>query len=527
MCAVALTERCKMSKQRTKSNKLSIYLIKEDVNYEKILKDCVYNNKYSYGENSITYYLPSKVRKPDWLFNYFKDEKATEINVACASVISLHKLGIDGKERVFAIPFGRGVNLLNDDVVEEQFGIKVLLNSVPKDGFRQLCISNYGGDHRTKNEQTPRKTNINEFGFDINSDFVNKATAKSDEELFNKNNITGGDILSVSVPVTKDDVDNFLIACYKRYQSDNYKENFGWLDNIKEVKDKKEKEILNSELIKNINEKNFDKVWAAVPETIEWEEVSEFRYKENGPGFDDIEIQEIIQLFGNDIIQNTDALKRRKVKVMNTDGDDILCCWSLYKCLIADIEYNGCAYCLNFGRWYKLDNDFVKSTNEYYESLELSNIEFPKSNNEREDEYNKKLSDNLHDSILMDKKLVEITGIGRSSIEICDVLTAQKELIHVKKNGGSSYLSHLFNQAAVSGEMLLDVNFRNKINQKIEKNIMNDDFNPSDYTIVIAIITKNDSKRPKIPFFSKVSIKYAIDGLTRKGYTVKIKNIQS
>lgn len=516
-----------MSEQSKKSNKLSIYLIKEDVKYDNILKNYVYGHKYCYGENSITYFLPTKIKKPEWLLNYFKDEKESEINVARASVISLHKLDIDGEKRVFAIPFGSGVNLLNDDVIEEQFGIKVLLNSVAKDGFRQLRINNYGGDHRTKNEQTPKKTNINEFGFDVYSDFVSRATAKSDEELFNKNNITGGDILSVSVPVTINDIDDFLISCYKRYQSDKYKENFGWLDNIKEVKDKNEKELLNSELVKNINEKNFDKVWAAVPETIEWEEISDFRYKLSEPGFDDIEMQQIINLFENGMIANVKALKNRKVRAMNINGDEPLYSWTVYKCLIADIEYNGCAYCLNFGKWYKLDKNFVELTNDYYESLELSNIKFPNSNNEREDDYNKKLSNDLPNSVLMDKKLIEIVGMGRGSIEVCDVLTSNNELIHVKKNGGSSYLSHLFYQAAVSGEMLLDVSFRNKINEKIKRKIIKDTFMPSDYTVVIAIITKNKGDRPKIPFFSKVSIKYAIDGLVRKGYKVKIKNIQA
>lgn len=148
--------------------------------------------------------------------------------------------------------------------------------------------------------------------------------------------------------MTIDDVENFFIECYKRYQSDKYKEDFGWLDNIKEVKDKKEKELLNSELVKNINEKNFDKVWAAVPEVIEWEELSNFRYKLSGPGFDDIEIQQIISLFENGIISNVKTLKNRKVNAMNIDGDEPLRSWPLYKCLITDIEYNGCAYCLNF-----------------------------------------------------------------------------------------------------------------------------------------------------------------------------------
>ena len=210
---------------------------------------------------------------------------------------------------------------------------------------------------------------------------------------------------------------------------------------------------------------------------------------------------------------------------MSVDGDDSLYDWSIYNCLIAEIEYDGCAYCLNFGKWYKVDKDFVGSINKYYESIEISDIIFPVSSNEREDEYNKKLCQSLNNSILMDKETVRVTGMGKSSIEVCDILTDDHNLIHIKKNGGSSYLSHLFNQAAVSGEMLLDVNFRDEANKKIGKIIFDDNFIPNIYTIVLAIITKNSGERPKIPFFSKVSIQYAIDGLRRKGYKVKIKNI--
>ena len=124
----------------------------------------------------------------------------------------------------------------------------------------------------------------------------------------------------------------------------------------------------------------------------------------------------------------------------------------------------------------------------------------------------------------MDKESVRLTGMGKSSIEVCDVLS-NNHLIHVKKNGGSSYLSHLFNQAAVSGEMLLDINFRKEVNKKIWTLVFDDDFISNQYTVVLAIITKTVDERPKIPFFSKVSIQYAIDGLKRKGYNVEIKNI--
>ena len=73
--------------------------------------------------------------------------------------------------------------------------------------------------------------------------------------------------------------------------------------------------------------------------------------------------------------------------------------------------------------------------------------------------------------------------------------------------------------------MLLDINFRNEVNKKMETLVFEDDFIPNQYTVVLAIITKTNDERPKIPFFSKVSIQYAIDGLRRKGYNVEIKNI--
>lgn len=514
-----------MSRKKEKSNKIAIYLIKDGVEYNKILKDYAYKNILCENENSITYYNPTKQKIPSWLNSYFNITTDVGLCNANVKVISLHRLAIEGKEKIFAIPFGSGKYLLNDDVIEEQFGIKVLLNSVSKDGFRQLSTSNYGGDHRTKNEQTPKKTNINEFGFDIHSDFLRKATAKSEEELFNKNTITGGDLLSVSVPVNISNINDFLIECYDRYKSNKYKKDFAWLDNIKEVKEKLLKAELDQEMLKLINEHDFSRVWAAIPEVIEWEDVLDFRFKKNKVGYDDIEIQNIIELFPNANVPNIDLLKRKQVFAIGLDGEEELYNWKIYNCIIAEIEYKDNAYCLNFGKWYRIDKDYVKITNEYYNGIVLSNIEFPISNNEREDKYNEELHQYIKNSILMDKKNTRMTGMGKSSIEVCDVLTDNKELIHVKKNEGSSYLSHLFNQASVSGEFLLDANFRNEVNKKMEKEIFPKDFISNNYTIVLAIITNNNTERPKIPFFSKVSIQYTIESLKRKGYNVKIKNI--
>ena len=37
-------------------------------------------------------------------------------------------------------------------------------------------------------------------------------------------------------------IEDFLIYCYTKYKEEKYKENFEWIDNIKEVKSKIEKD---------------------------------------------------------------------------------------------------------------------------------------------------------------------------------------------------------------------------------------------------------------------------------------------
>ena len=51
-------------------------------------------------------------------------------------------------------------------------------------------------------------------------------------------------------------------------------------------------------------------------------------------------------------------------------------------------------------------------------------------------------------------------------------------------------------------------------------------FNATDYTIIIGIINKYHEERPKIPFFSKVSLRYTINSIKNMGYKVQLKNIK-
>ncbi|MBK9589344.1 MAG: TIGR04141 family sporadically distributed protein [Sphingomonadales bacterium] len=63
--------------------------------------------------------------------------------------------------------------------------------------------------------------------------------------------------------------------------------------------------------------------------------------------------------------------------------------------------------------------------------------------------YNQDVAKELAGSFCMDADLITHGG-GHSKIEFCDVITAEKAFLHVKRYSGSAQLSHLFSQGVVS-----------------------------------------------------------------------------
>lgn len=125
-------------------------------------------------------------------------------------------------------------------------------------------------------------------------------------------------------------------------------------------------------------------------------------------------------------------------------------------------------------------------------------------------------------------------------MEICDIITADA-MIHVKKNTGSSVLSHLFKQGLNSAErLMLDEDYRTKANDKIREllDIKEDEFSdfliddePQKKTIVFAIIenpSKGRIEKPALSLatFSQISLYDTWQRLNMLGYSMKICTIE-
>lgn len=108
---------------------------------------------------------------------------------------------------------------------------------------------------------------------------------------------------------------------------------------------------------------------------------------------------------------------------------------------------------------------------------------------------------------LMDKKNIPHGG-GHNKIEFCDLYSAEKDIIHVKRYGGSSPLSHLFAQGLTSGELFqVDRVFRTKVNEHLPPShqLADPDTRPEarDYCVVFAIVSQSSGPL-QIPFFATI-----------------------
>ncbi len=513
-------------------NKLSIYLIKTGIPDDAIFKEEL-DVLQEYGIEKVAYYVPSSIHPPQWLNSFFNLDNQRLLQ-ANSRVVLLVKRNYQGVIRTFAITFGYAKNLFKEGVLEEQFGLKIVLNSVQENELRKISKINIGGNQKQSQEQIPKSGKITDFGFDVDRDLVKNLTASTKEECFEKAIITGGDIFSLAVEKNIDNIEEFLDLCYEKFLDTSYKDAFDWIDNIQAVKDKSLHSSLDAFLIDLINQRQFENVWMAIPEVISWETLHCFKYSGSREEYKDIDIEDFIATIEEQPISSIDRFKNKEIRAISAIDYTKLYTWSGLKCLIAEIEYNGNSYCLNNGKWYKIDNDFVQTVKHDYSQIEISDLEFHNYNsngrsNYDEGAYNTEFSNNGNSALIHIIGEISFGGGSGNKIEVCDVLTQNKEIIHIKKNAGSSQLSHLFNQAIVSAEALLDSSFRDKWKEKLLEHgygdFIDENYNSSNYTIIFGIINKFNETRPKIPFFSQVSIRYAARSLKNMGYEVKLKNI--
>ena len=205
----------------------------------------------------------------------------------------------------------------------------------------------------------------------------------------------------------------------------------------------------------------------------------------------------------------------------------------MYRSLVYEVAVGGDLYVLTGGDWFRINLDFKQRVYDDVDAIDRRVGLPPADPGTDEDAYNIKAASVL-DAICLDRKLVLDGGPDR--MEICDVLTRDGGLIHVKQRGASSTLSHLFAQGVNSAERLLrDPEFRRQAREVVERedatfsDVLPADRpeNPAAFEVTFAVITRSRRGTPlTLPFFSLVSLRAAAARLRAFGFRVSVAQIE-
>lgn len=123
------------------------------------------------------------------------------------------------------------------------------------------------------------------------------------------------------------------------------------------------------------------------------------------------------------------------------------------ECLSAEFQIGNNHYIAYDGDFYLVSESFVGRIDREIDSIPICAVDFPAYGGQTERKYNEKVGDDHPTQFInLDRALVKIPG--ETTFEACDLLTATAALVHVKRKGKSSTLSHLFLQAGNSCELL-------------------------------------------------------------------------
>ncbi|EHK89714.1 TIGR04141 family sporadically distributed protein [Aggregatibacter actinomycetemcomitans] len=517
---------------KKKTHSLSIFLLKESIKQEDAaiqgathLKKTVFNIG---DEHFCLYSKQNPSHTPSWV-SLFKPHTTDDLNhlfsSGCAAVL-LAKC----EDRYLALTFGYGRHLLNPDCFEENFGLRVVVNAVDPDKLRSVDVHTLESIPVHKKNQASVSTSFADFGLDVEQDLMYAATGSPKDKNFCKT-LSGKDALKISLPFELNDLTSILNRAMTLFNSELYKQSFPWIDRLSEIRGTALKNELDSKLVEKIIQNDFSKTWLAVPEVINWENISGFRYQKakRGELSDDISWESYLA-YASEANKGISIknFKEQYIHCINAANEQPAYTWKVYQCIYCELELNDEAYSLTNGKWYKIDGDFLENLDKNIQEIPISNISLPDYMEKSEEQYNKKVADSDGNRfVLMDKKNISYGG-GSSRIELCDIYSNDKKLIHVKRYGGSSVLSHLFSQGLVSAQLILsDGNFRSLVNKKLPKThklpAKNEKPKANDFEVVY-VIASHDKKTTAcdLPLFSKINLRSCYNRLQLMGVSASL-----
>jgi uncharacterized protein (TIGR04141 family) len=246
-----------------------------------------------------------------------------------------------------------------------------------------------------------------------------------------------------------------------RSSATDYKEMFSWIDNVRPVDDPELIHELRLQLVDElIADPGNPAIDAILPDDlINVGEDRSIKYivfpHERGIGQGRITlavaaISELIAQFGDaaDRDKGLDAELR-----FLDESEDRIGTATVLECLSANLTRASADFIAYDGDFYSVNQSFVARIDNELSEVPLSSLDYPPYRGETEPAYNAMAGQDYPDRfVLLDREMIELPN--EYGVEASDLVSSSGALIHVKRKGKSSILSHLFLQVANSCELL-------------------------------------------------------------------------
>jgi uncharacterized protein (TIGR04141 family) len=439
-------------------------------------------------------------------------------------------------DRVFCVAWGNGRHWIDDKRIERRFGMIVTLNTVDPQQIRSVDREEFETVTRMTRSQLSVSSTIDSFGLDVQRDLVRSVTGTPEDRGFAAH-VTGSDNLVLHVAITFGQLGIKCREVLRHYGEDRYKNNgFGWIDNFVRVRDRLLIGTLENQLQENMRAGPADNVFLSPPIIIESQEHYGFRYPGERRGTDlhsDLRLEEFFQGRDRDTI-TSEWLKKHKIREFTNDAETLSREFSIFDAIVYEVRVGTKLYVLSQGEWFEIDEDYVTQvSNELAQIEENENLQLPDARpGELEPAYNRRTAETSGGALaLLDVPDARINyGGGRSVIEVCDLLSLNRDFVHVKAKTKSSTLSHLFAQGTNSAQAFRDVRFRQLAGAACPAThrhvFTGADIRAADHSVTFAIITRFEGLvRDALPFFSKQSLVNSARALRDMGYRVYTRKI--
>jgi len=515
---------------------LSIYLIRDNYNdFDDILDTKLELERFPIapgGAQGVMYFLQHAPASPSWLefLRPLHSGLPTSVTMSRASALVVLRV----QYRLFALPFGNGRHFLATEAIEQNFGLRVVVNAVDAGKLKAVDATSLDVIAIEQRRQTAKRTSMLDFRVDLERDLLMAATGEPKNIALLGNQITGKDSFHLSKELAWHQVPALLESLLDLAASDDYKQDFGWIDQFSLVRDSSMIQNLLEEVNRRFEIGDPVAFTLAVPEVIDWQTIKTYRYQKpkQGTPFEDLNWSECLGELGLTEPINVDDLVHRTIYAFGADDNEYVHRWPVWKCLSGDLELGGIAYVLNHGNWYRVDNDFVDRVNNRVDAIPTPGFTFCDCQHPNEDHYIDALRDS-HPGFLtkMHTRIVSHGG-GSSRIEICDAISSERHLVHIKNYESSQSLSYLFTQGATSARLIMnDATFRQKMNDHLPDECAALRFatpsqrpTPAEWRVVYGVIGAN-RRNSELPLLGRISLYNAADTLANLGVGVELSHI--